>query len=149
MPRFKTQRQLPYSARQLSDMVADVARYPDFLPWCKAARVYNKKGDIFDADLIIGFNLFREQFTSRVEVVPGSSVKVDYLDGPLRRLYNYWIFKEDPKGLTNIDFEVDFEFKSRMLEKLIGEVFSRATQKMVSAFEARARDLYGDPKTVT
>ncbi|RMB08781.1 type II toxin-antitoxin system RatA family toxin [Eilatimonas milleporae] len=145
MPHFTEKKTLPYSPEQLFDMVSDVTRYPEFLPWCVGARVYNRKADGFDADLLIGFKAFRERFTSRVTLTHPTRVYVDYLRGPLKRLYNHWDFEETADGCCAISFEVDLEFKSRTLEALIGGVFTRATQKMVSAFEDRAAILYGPP----
>lgn len=143
MPRFTTQKSLPYTPEQMTALVADVRSYPEFLPWCKGARVFNRKTGVFDADLVIGFNMFRETFTSRVTVEPGRKVYVDYLKGPLKRLYNHWLFHEADGGGCLIDFDVDFEFANSILENLIGEVFQRATNKMIGAFEERAHVLYG------
>ena len=143
MPKFSDQRILPYSQDQMFHLVADVARYHEFLPWCLATRVYNQKIGRFDADMVIGFKMFREKISSRVTVNATEKVYVDYLSGPLKRLYNHWHFSENDNGECVIDFEVDFEFKSRMLENLIGDVFTKATHKMIQAFEDRAKDLYG------
>lgn len=143
MPSFQTRRTFPYSPLQLTELVADVRRYPDFLPWCKGARVYNRKPETFDADLIIGFKMFQETFTSRVSVKPGHQIAIDYLKGPLKRLDNLWTFKALEDGGTEIHFEVDFEFKNRLLQSMIGDVFAKATDKMMQAFEDRADALYG------
>lgn len=143
MPRFQDSRVLPYSAKQMVDLVADVAHYPRFLPWCQGARIYRRRSDGFHADLIIGFKMFRETFSSRVTIEPEKKVFVDYVDGPLKRLYNHWLFEDLPDGGCRIDFDVDFEFKSSILEKLIGNVFGAATEKMISAFEERADEVYG------
>jgi len=143
MPKFSEKKIIPYSPPQVFAVVADVASYPDFLPWCRGARVYNVTSKSFDADVMIGFKLFRERFTSRVTFVPDQSVDVDYIRGPMKRLYNHWKFKEQSDGGCVVDFEVDFEFKNRLLEDMIGNLFEKSCHKMVSAFETRANDLYG------
>lgn len=143
MTEFSDQKILPYSADQMFALVSDVARYPEFLPWCTGARVYNRRADRFDADVIIGFKMFREKFTSRVTFSRPNSVDVDYLTGPMKRLYNHWRFTDMEEGGCLIDFKVELEFKNRMLEQMIGRVFTEATERMVDAFEARAHDLYG------
>lgn len=134
---------LPYNARQLFALVSDVGSYPEFLPWCVGARVYNRRADRFDADVIIGFKMFREKFTSRVTTREPFAVDVDYITGPMKRLYNHWRFSELENGGCHVDFEVDFEFQNRMMEQMIGKVFSDATERMVDAFETRAHHLYG------
>jgi len=143
MPKFSEIRSIPYSPEQVFSVVADVGRYPEFLPWCRGARIYNVKPASFDADVMIGFKLFRERFTSRVTFVPNQTLNVDYIRGPMKRLYNHWKFEEQEDGSCLVDFEVDFEFKSRILEDMIGNLFEKACHKMVQAFETRAAELYG------
>lgn len=142
MPKHTEQKLLPYSQQQLFALVSDVGRYPEFLPWCIGARVYNRQSERFDADVIIGFKMFREKFTSRVTFEEHKSVDVDYITGPMKRLYNHWRFIPQGTGCL-VDFEVDFEFDSRMLEQMIGKVFTEATERMIGAFENRAHALYG------
>jgi len=142
MPHFSEEKILPYSAQQMIDLVSDVAKYPEFLPWCMGARVYNRRANGFDADVMIGFKLFRERFTSRVTQKPGRGVDVDYIKGPMKRLYNHWIFEDQPGGGCLVDFEVEFEFKSKFLDDMIGSLFEKACHKMVTAFEERAAELY-------
>jgi len=142
MPKFSEKKILPYTPEQVFDLVADVAQYPEFLPWCMGARIYNNKPGQFDADVIIGFKMFREKFTSRVTVNRAEHVDVDYIKGPMRRLYNHWRFSEVEGGCL-VDFDVDFEFNSKLLNDLIGGLFGKACEKMVSAFEERAAVLYG------
>lgn len=142
MPHFAEEKILPYTPEQMFDLVVDVARYPEFLPWCVGARVFGRRADRFDADVVIGFKLFREHFRSRVTFEKNRKVDVDYIKGPMKRLYNHWIF-EEREGGCYIDFEVDFEFKSKMLDDMIGGVFAKACHKMVEAFEERANELYG------
>jgi len=144
MPKFTENKILPYSQKQVFDLVADVGSYPEFLPWCRGARVHNRTSAGFDADVMIGFKLFRERFTSRVKLIPNRGVDVDYIKGPMKRLYNHWIFEQEPDGSCKVDFEVDFEFKSKLLDEMIGDLFERACHKMVAAFEKRANELYGN-----
>ena len=139
------QRLLPYTAEQLFDLVADVERYPEFLPWCVAARVRERAGNVFTADMLIGFRMVRERFTSRVVLDRPGRIDVSYAEGPFRYLNNQWNFIPQPGGKCLIDFQVDFEFRSRMLQMLIEVLFNEAVRRMVGAFEARARKLYGAP----
>ena len=142
MPTHAEKRVLPYTQAQLFDMVADVERYPDFLPWCLASRITKREGAVITADLIIGFRMVRERFTSRVTLDRPNRIDVEYTHGPLSHLNNHWVFHPHEDGCL-IDFYVDFEFRSRVLQKLIGALFNEAVKRMVAAFEARAGDLYG------
>ena len=142
MPRHSERRPLPYRPDQMFDLVAAVELYPDFLPWCKAARIRERRDDLIVADLVIGFKGITERFTSRVTLdrsVP--MIDVSYEDGPFKYLENKWIFEKTPDGCI-IDFYVDFEFRSRLLQGLMGLVFTEAVRKMVHAFETRADALY-------
>ncbi|MDC1411207.1 type II toxin-antitoxin system RatA family toxin [Amylibacter sp.] len=146
MPTHTEKRIMPYTAKQMYDLVADVETYPDFLPWCAATRIRKVTKDshktIIEADLIIAFKVFRERFGSRVTLKAEKfSIDVEYLDGPFKFLNNHWIFR-DVDGGCEADFFVDFEFKSRVLQALIGVVFNEAMQRIVKAFEMRADDLY-------
>ncbi|SDG95328.1 type II toxin-antitoxin system RatA family toxin [Roseospirillum parvum] len=143
MPTHAEKRIVPYTQKQLFDLVADVERYPDFLPWCLGSRIKRRLSDtVFEADLVVGFKMIRERFTSRVELIGTDKVNVTYKEGPFRYLNNHWVFIEQENG-TCIDFYVDFEFRSKMLQKLMGTLFNEAVQRMVAAFEQRARQLYG------
>ena len=144
MPTHAEQRVLPYTPEQLFALVADVERYPEFLPWCVGARIRERGANTITADLIIGFRMFRERFTSRVRLDPPRRIDVAYSEGPFRYLDNHWVFERVPGG-CRIDFFVDFEFKSRILQRLIEMLFGEAVRRMVSAFEGRARQLYGAP----
>ena len=146
MPTHAERRVLPYSADQLFALVSEIDRYPEFLPWCIAARHRKREGNVVWSDLIIGFRMIREHFTSKVTLDPPSRIDVEYVDGPLRYLRNHWEFIDLPDGGCEIDFYVEFEFKSRLLQKLIGALFHEAVTRMVRAFEARAKDLYGAPE---
>ncbi len=142
MPGISETRQLPFSAEQMFDMVADVARYPEFLPWVVGTRVRSDDGHEMIADMLVGFNALREKFTSRVEKQRPAQIAVQYIDGPLRDLDNTWKFRPTASG-CEIDFAVSFTFRNAMFEALAGQYFDRAFRKMVSAFEARAHQLYG------
>jgi coenzyme Q-binding protein COQ10 len=142
MPTHAEKRILPYSAEQLFEMVADVRRYPEFLPWCVGARIVSQDEGELIADLTIGFKMFRETFRSQVTLERPHHVHVRYLTGPFRYLNNHWRFAAVPNG-TEVDFFVDFEFKSRLLQAVIGTVFNEAVRLMVRAFERRAMVLYG------
>lgn len=147
MPTHSETRTLPYTAQQMYDLVADVAKYPEFLPWCSAARVKSVTPDghtsVMEADLVISFKVFRERFTSRVVLMPQDhKLDTEYLDGPFRYMKSNWAFR-DVEGGCEVSFFVDFAFKNMILQKLIGVVFNEAMQRIVRAFEARARDLYG------
>ena len=146
MPRFTEQRVLPYSREQLFDLVADIGKYPDFLPWCLAARVTKQDESVVLADLVIGWRLVREKFSSRVTMTRPAELRVDYLDGPMRYMFTNWQFKEAAGGGCQIDFIVDFEFKSRSLQMLMGVFFNEAVRRMVTAFEDRAYRIYGTIK---
>ena len=141
MPTHAERRFLPYSPQAMYDLVADVQRYPEFLPWCTGCRITSRQGNVITADLVIGFKMIRERFTSRVSFEHGERIDVEYTSGPLRSLNNHWVFEPAPGG-TVIDFYVDFEFKSRIFQRVAGLVFNEAVGHMVNAFEARARKLY-------
>ena len=125
------------------DLVADIARYPEFLPWVSAARVQADGEDEAIADLVVGFGGFRERFTSRVVKQRPTKLSVDYIDGPLKYLKNDWTFASDGAGGCEVTFSVDFAFRSRVLDAVANKVFDRALGRMIAAFEARAARLYG------
>lgn len=136
-----------YSPSQLYGLVADVERYPEFLPWCRAVRILKYYDNGFDAELIISFKNITQSYTSRVTLAPANAVGEAFIDaqaveGPFAHLANRWKFTPQESG-TRIDFSLDFAFRSRLLESLIGKMFSVATKKMVAAFTARADALYG------
>jgi coenzyme Q-binding protein COQ10 len=134
---------LPYQPEQLFDLVLDVAKYPEFLPWCVAARVRSRTDKEVNADLTIGYGPFRESFTSRVTPSRPDRIDVRYEKGPFKYLNNHWLFLPQSDGQCLIDFYVDFEFRSKMLQKIMGMFFNEAVKRMVSAFETRAHQLYG------
>ncbi|AWW74797.1 ubiquinone-binding protein [Erythrobacter sp. KY5] len=137
-------RRLPYSAEQMFDLVADVARYREFLPWVIATRVRSNNETEMVADMVVGFKAIRETFTSRVSKNRPREIAVHYVDGPLSDLDNVWTFRAIDESTCEIDFCVDFEFKNRVFQALAGQYFDRAFRKMVAAFEARAHELYGN-----
>ena len=143
MPRHSETKHLPYSPEQLFDLVGDVARYDEFLPWVVAVRVRSSSVTETIADLVVGFNAFKERFTSRVTKQEPGRIVVDYIEGPLKYLKNEWRFDPAPDGGTNLHFSVDFAFKSRLFESLAGAMFDRALRRMTGAFEQRAAELYG------
>lgn len=143
MPGIREQRPVPYSAAQMFDLVADVARYREFLPWVVATRIRSDSDSEMIADMVVGFKSLRESFTSRVLKNRPDKIEVIYVDGPLRDLDNIWRFEDLPEGGCRIDFEVQFTFRNRVFEALAGQYFDRAFRKMVEAFEARAHALYG------
>ncbi|MBU0800672.1 MAG: type II toxin-antitoxin system RatA family toxin [Alphaproteobacteria bacterium] len=143
MPTHAEKRIMPYSPTQMFDLVADVAKYPQFLPWVIACRVTKRDGNVFYADLIIGFKMFRETFTSRVTGLRPDHIHVEYISGPMRHLSNHWRFIDNGDGTTTIDFYLDFEFKNPILQKVVGVLFHEAVRRMVAAFEVRAQKLYG------
>ncbi|KQO52740.1 type II toxin-antitoxin system RatA family toxin [Sphingomonas sp. Leaf257] len=142
MPKHSETRHLPYTPEQMFDLVADVARYPEFLPWVSAMRVRSDTPTETVADMIVGFKGLRETFTSRVTKDRPGSIDVEYLDGPLKYLRNNWRFRPEEQGCA-VDFTVDFAFKNRVFEMLAGQVFGTALRRMIGAFEDRAAKLYG------
>lgn len=143
MPGSRETRRLPYSCEQMFDLVADVARYDEFLPWVVATRVRSDSETEMVADMLVGFKAIREKFTSRVDKSRPDRLEVHYLDGPLRDLDNSWTFRPTEDGGCEIDFAVDFTFRNPVFEAIAGQYFDRAFRKMVEAFERRADDLYG------
>lgn len=143
MPVINQQRHLQWSAEQMYDLVADVKRYPEFLPWVVATRIRSDSDAEMVADMMVGFSALREKFTSRVHKERPRRIAVEYVDGPLKRLSNTWTFAPHEDGGCVIDFHVDFTFRSAIFEKLAGQYLDRAFRKMVAAFETRAEKLYG------
>ncbi|QDH17834.1 type II toxin-antitoxin system RatA family toxin [Swingsia samuiensis] len=145
MPTHAEQRLLVYTPEQLFDLVANVAEYPEFLPWCTKADVKLQTEKEIIVDLTAGFGPFKETFTSRVTLNRPSQIRVRYEKGPFRYLNNVWTFTPNPQGCL-IDFFIDFEFKSRLLQNAMGVVFNEGVRLMVSAFIKRAREKYGVDK---
>lgn len=145
MPGIRETRRLPYSCDQMFDLVADVGRYAEFLPWVVAVRVNSDTESEMIADLLVGFKAIREKFTSRVQKHRPDHINVHYVDGPLRDLDNSWTFRPTVDGGCEVDFAVDFTFRNPVFEALAGQYFDRAFRRMVEAFERRAEELYGAP----
>jgi len=143
MPRHSETRHLPYTPEQLFDLVADIGRYDEFLPWVVAVRIRSSSETEAVADLVVGFSAFKERFTSRVKKQRPGLICVDYIEGPLKYLHNEWRFERAVDGGTNVHFSVDFAFRSRLFESLAGQMFDRALRRMTGAFEQRAAALYG------
>jgi coenzyme Q-binding protein COQ10 len=141
MPRHRETRLLPYTPDQLFDLVADVGRYQEFLPWVAATRVRSDSETEMVADLVVGFSALKETFTSRVRKERPREIEIDYVEGPLKYLHNRWVFAAAPGG-TEVDFCVDFAFKNRIFEALAGKMFDSALRRMIGAFEERAAALY-------
>ena len=147
MPRHSEKRNLPYTPEQLFELVADVKRYQEFLPWVAATRIRSDSETLLIADLVVGFRAIKETFTSRVTKQRPDRIMVEYVEGPLKYLKNDWEFEPDGKGGTNLSFCVDFAFKARIFEALAGQLFDRALRRMITAFEERAHALYDEPST--
>jgi coenzyme Q-binding protein COQ10 len=143
MPGIRETRRLPYSAEQMFDLVADVGRYGEFLPWVIATRVRSNSDTEMVADMVVGFKSLRESFTSRVTKDRPRMIDVHYVDGPLSDLDNVWTFRAIDDHTCEIDFLVEFTFKNRLFERIAGQYFDKAFRKMVEAFEKRAAELYG------
>ena len=148
MPTHAETRVLPYGAAQMYGLVADVARYPEFLPWTAAARVRSVTpqpdgSEVMEADLVISFKVFRERFASRVVLWPEAKrIETEYLDGPFRHMRSNWAFR-DVEGGCEVSFDVDFAFRNRFLQSAAEMFFHEAMKRIVRAFEARAQALYG------
>lgn len=134
---------LKHKPLNLFNLVSDVKKYPEFLPWCLGARVKNFSEYKLDADLIIGFKIYKEVYSSQILLdYTNYKITVDYKDGPFQHLNNYWIFKDNPEG-CEVEFMVDFKFKSNFLQSIMETLFTEAVLRMVKAFENRADKLYG------
>lgn len=142
MPTHTEQQLSPYTPEQIFDLVADVERYPEFLPWCRAGRVLERGEGWMLAELVISFAHLTERYTSRVTLQRPDAIDVVMVKGPFSCLENRWRFAPEGRG-TRIDFFLDFAFRSKLLEKLIGGLFGKAAEKMVEAFKTRADQLYG------
>lgn len=150
MPAFRTTRRVPHSADEMFDLVADVEKYPLFLPLCEALRVKRREErdarPVLVADMTIAYKIFRETFTSRVTLDHGArKILVEYLDGPFSHLENRWTFKPREDGGADVEFFIEWELRSRTLSALVGSVFDRVFRKYAEAFEQRADRVYGRP----
>lgn len=141
MPTHNEKRFLPHTPDQMYDLVMDIEDYPNFLPWCVALRVTGRDENVVRADMVVGFKMLREKFTSKVTVTPKERIDVEYMDGPFRYLENRWLFHEKDGG-CEVDFFIDFEFRSRLLRKVMEPLFHEAVRRMVRSFETRAAQKY-------
>lgn len=145
MPTHAEHRLLPYTSEQLFDLVADVERYPIFLPWWAEARVRKREGDVYYTDQVIRFQIFRQRFPSRTVLKHPEYIDVTSSGGPFRHLDMRWTFKPAPDGGCRVRLRVDFEVRSKFLGTLVGVVFVEVVRRIVAAFEERAHQLYGSP----
>jgi coenzyme Q-binding protein COQ10 len=149
MPQFSTKRRVRHSAADMFDLVADVEKYPFFVPLCSAIKVKSRaaKGDgmaVMVCDMTVAYKLIHQTYTSRVTLDrPSLKIVVEYLDGPFSRMQNRWIFHPAGEGVCDVEFYIDYEFKSRTLALLMGAMFETAFRKFSAAFEARADAVYG------
>jgi coenzyme Q-binding protein COQ10 len=148
MPHFRTNRRVPHGAAEMFELVADVERDPEFVPLCESLRVRGraKEGDneIITATMTVAYKLIRESFTSRIVLDPkAGEIRVSYIDGPFRSLENVWSFKPLGEKSCEVGFRIAYEFRSRLLQTLMGAAFDRAFRKFADAFEARADHVYG------
>jgi len=141
---YREARIVPYPAETMYRVVADVERYPEFLPWVLGLRVKSRDGNIVIAEMMVGYKAFREKYTSRILLDPAAlTVDVTQASGPFRRLENHWRFTPVDGASCEVQFEIDFEFRNRLLGAVAGASFEKALIKMTSAFEARAAALSG------
>lgn len=143
MPTHAEVRTLPHTAQQMFDLVADVEKYPEFLPWCVDCRIKSQQGMKLLADLTVGYKIFRETFTSEVTLdTDKMTIQVKYLNGPFKYLNNSWKFLSKGKAKCDVDFFIDFEFNNGLLQKAMTVFFNEAVRRMIAAFEQRAKDVY-------
>jgi coenzyme Q-binding protein COQ10 len=149
MPSFSTRRRVKHSAADMFDLVADVEKYPEFVPLCSALKVRSRTPkdegvDVLVADMTVAYRMVRETFTSRVTLDrPNLTILVEYLNGPFSRLQNRWTFRASGEAACDVEFFIDYEFKSRVLAMLMGAMFDTAFRKFAVAFEQRADKIYG------
>ena len=143
MKSIKLTRQSPFSAQQMFDLITDVDRYDEFIPYCTAAQVRERSDDAMLADLAIGYKMLRETYSSRIELgAEPLSVTVHQAKGPFRHLFNQWVFEETESG-CDVHFELQFEFSVPLLRRIIEPIMNRVVERFVAAFEERALEIYG------
>jgi coenzyme Q-binding protein COQ10 len=151
MPSFTTTRHVRHSAQNMFDLVADIEKYPKFVPLCSALKVRKRDPgengtEVVVADMTVAYKLIRETFTSRVTLDRANlKILVSYLNGPFRRMENHWTFLPAGENACDVRFSIDYEFRSRMLGMVMGAMFDAAFRRFSAAFEARADDVYGRP----
>ncbi len=155
MPRFSSKRRVPHSAEQMFDLVADVERYPEFVPLCHSLKIRQRTKrpdgtEVVVADMTVSFKLVRESFTSQVTLDrPNLKIQVEYLRGPFKNLENRWTFEPKGDDVCDVGFYLSYEFKSRMLATLMGAMFDTAFARFSSAFEKRADAIYANKPAVS
>jgi len=149
MPRFSTKRRVPHSASDMFDLVADVGKYPEFVPMCADMRVRSQtdRGEgttVMVATMTVAYKMIRQSYTSRATLdKPSLKILVEYLDGPFRRMQNRWTFHPKGEDSCEVEFFIDYEFRSRTLAMLMGALFDTVFRRMATAFEKRADEIYG------
>ena len=134
---------LPFSSKQLFDIIIDVESYPQFLPWCKESRILkNISSNSFEAELTVGYKSINESYLSKIIFEDSKFIETSAIKGPFREMTNLWRFVDKPNNSCLLEFSISFEFKSFLLDKFMGAVFFKATTKLVAAFEERANNLY-------
>lgn len=151
MPQFSTKRRVRHAATNMFNLVADIERYPEFVPLCRAlkvkSRTTNEQGvEVLVADMTVAYKLVQETFTSRVTLDKANlQILVEYLSGPFSRMQNRWTFRPANEGASDVEFFIDYEFRSRVLGALMGAMFDAAFRRFSEAFEKRADAVYGKP----
>ena len=139
---YKIVKELNYSDKQMFDLIIDVEKYPEFLPWCKSTNIYDKDTNIFYSDMEIGFNLIKEKFTSKVTTLHSKKIHSEAISGPFNKMNNIWEIENISHNKCRITLDIEFDFKSFLLRNLMGKLFEVSAVKMIDAFENRANYLY-------
>lgn len=142
MASFSVKKVLNFSDKQMFDLISDVNSYPEFLPWCNSTNIYNKSNDVFYSDMEIGFKFINESFTSKVSVYTPNKVTSIAIKGPFKKMNNIWEINYISKNTCEVNLHIEFEFKSFLLQNIMGNLFENASKKMIIAFEERASNLY-------
>jgi coenzyme Q-binding protein COQ10 len=149
MPSFRNKRRVPHSAVRMFDLVGDIERYPEFVPLCRDLKIRRREtndqgAEVLIADMTVAYKLVRESFRSRVTLDRSKlQILVEYLEGPFSHLENRWTFVPAGPDASDVEFFIDYEFKSRMLGVLMGAMFDTAFRRFATAFEKRADEIYG------
>lgn len=145
MPTHAEKRLLPFRAKQIFDLVADVEKYPEFLPWVISTQILSRESNKFIADLEIGYKIIRTSYRSEVILTPHQTIDIRYINGPFQRLTNHWNFKDINEKWMEVDFFIDFDFQSSYLQFILQSAFSEVVKRMIQAFEKRANEMYSIP----
>ena len=141
---YKTIKKINFSDKQIFDLIIDIEKYPEFLPWCKSTNIYDKNSNTFYSDMEVGFNLIKAKFTSKVTVLESKNIHSEAINGPFHKMNNLWEIEKLSKNKCLITLNVEFDFKSFLLKNLMGQLFEVASIKMIDAFENRAEYLYNN-----